>query len=127
MKTLNTIVSAITMTAFVGISAICLHRGDYLASYLAFAAFFFCLTTFLTERKNAKTVSAYEEISENQYKVNSSILEFTEDTIGQYNELRNSVDRLYTELKRVDPENGVADEVFENLTVSKYEKYEEDA
>ena len=127
MKKFNLIISIVTLLALLGIIIVSLMQTDYRTAFFAFVAFWFCLMSFLAERDINTIVSAWKEDNERQYKVNSSILEFTEDTIEHFKELYSSIDRLYMELKKVSPDNKVADEIIENLNISKYGKDETDS
>ncbi|MBS7362211.1 MAG: hypothetical protein KIH03_00210 [Paludibacteraceae bacterium] len=127
MKKFNLIISLVTLLVLLGIIIVSLIRTDYHTALLTFVAFWVCLISFISERNIEAFVSAWKEDNEKQYKVNSSILEFTEDTIEHYNELYSSIDSLYMELKRVSPDNKAADEIIENLNAVRYRKDETDS
>lgn len=127
MKKFNLIISLVTLLSLLGIIIGSLMQTDYRTAFFAFVAFWFCLMSFLSERNIESIVSAWKEDNEKQYKVNSSILEFTKDTIEHYKELYSSIDKLYIELKKVSPDNKVADEIIENLNTVRYGKDETDS
>ena len=127
MKKFNLIISLVTLLVLLGIIIVSLIRTDYHTALFTLVVFWVCLISFISERNIEALVSAWKEDNEKQYKVNSSILEFTEDTIEHYNELYSSIDSLYMELKRVSPDNKAADEIIENLNTARYRKDETDS
>ena len=116
MKTFGTITSIISMVLLAGITVASVTRDDYDTALLSSVAFWFCISAHIAERNHDRLAEAWKSYRKVQRRVDSSILDFTAETIDRNDELIGHICTLCRELKKERPDSKVADGIMERIS-----------